>query len=311
MIRAIAQKAIETKPVQALFDLSKRVVLPGSGGKSLYFIARFFVQGIQQGSIITRASAISFKLFLAIFPAVILLLTIIPFIPVENFHDRLMIALASVMPESAYVLAESTINDLVNNKYGTLLSVSFIVGIWMASNSVNAILQGLRGSYNLTIKQKMFKLRLQSLAIMFGAVVLITLAMTIITFSGTLFHYIREYELLDGELLFLGLKLVKWLISVLLIITMVSLLYNAADAQKKKWKLMSPGAITSTFLIIIVSLGFAWFVNHFGQFNKLYGSLGALLVLLLWIYFNMIVLLIGFEMNTAISKAQIPSSELE
>lgn len=305
MIQALVEKVIETKLVQALFDISNRIVLPGSGGKSIYFIARFFIQGIQQGSIITRASAISFKLFLAIFPAVILLLTLIPYIPVDNFHERLMVALASVMPQSAYELAESTINDLLKNKYGTLLSVSFVMGIWMASNSVNAILQGLRGSYNLKVKQKMIKLRLHSLGIMFGTVLLITLAMAIITFSGTLFNYLREFELMNGELLFMGLKLVKWLISVLLIITMVSLLYNAADAQKRKWRLMSPGALVSTFFIIIVSLGFAWFVNNFGQFNKLYGSLGALLVLLLWIYFNMIVLLIGFELNTAISNANI------
>jgi len=305
MLQAIANKVIKTKPVQALIKASKQVILPGSAGKSLFFIARFFLQGIRQGSIITRASAISFQLFLAIFPAIIMLLTLIPYIPIDDFQERLMEVLASVMPRTAYELAESTMNDLVNNKYGTLLSFSFIIGIWMASNSVNAILQGLRGSYNLLVKEKHFKLRLHSLAIMFGAVILVGLAMTIITFSGTLFDYIQEYNIIRDELMILGLKLVKWFITAFLIMTMVSLLYNAADAQKKGWTLTSPGAIFSTFLIILVSLIFAWFVNNFGQWNKLYGSLGALLVLLLWIYFNMIVILIGFEMNTAISKAHI------
>jgi len=305
MFQAIANKLIETKPVQALFNASKQIILPGSGGKSLYFIARFFLLGIRKGSIITRASAISFQLFLAIFPAVILLLTLIPYIPVDDFQERLMEAMASVMPRTAYELAESTMNDLVSNKYGTLLSFSFVIGIWMASNSVNAILQGLRGSYNLMVKEKLIKLRLHSLAIMFGAVILVGMAMTIITFSGSLFDYIQEYGLIHDKLLILGLKLVKWFITAFLIMTMVSLLYNAADAQKKGWSLTSPGAIFSTFLIILVSLAFAWFANNFGQWNKLYGSLGALLVLLLWIYFNMIVILIGFEMNTAISKAHI------
>jgi len=305
MLRAIANKIIKTRPIQALFNASKQIILPGSSGKSLYFIASFFLQGIRKGSIITRASAISFQLFLAIFPALILLLTLIPYIPVENFQERLMEALASIMPRTAYELAESTMNDLVNNKYGTLLSFSFIIGIWMASNSVNAILQGLRGSYNLLVKEKMIKLRLHSLGIMFGTVILIGLAMTIITFSGSLFDYIQEYQLIHDQLLIMGLKLVKWFITAFLILTMVSLLYNAADAQKKSWNLISPGAIFSTFLIIMVSLIFAWFANNFGQWNKLYGSLGALLVLLLWIYFNMIVLLIGFEMNTAISKIHV------
>lgn len=310
MIEKLKAKFLRSDFVRLLVVWSKKVVLPGFDGQNFFSVSRFFYEAVTRTSIPNRAAAISFKFLLAIFPALIVLLTLIPYIPIEDFQDTVLESFAILMPADAYNLIADTLDSLVNRKYSTLLSVGFILGLYFGSNTIQAILDGLHASHHIEHYYSPLKQRLFSLGLVITLPVLAALALTVMALSGFLLDYLHITDLIGNELTLFVLKLLKWIVSALLIMLSISFLYNVADVKKRRWKTFSAGATLSTLGVIIVSLGFAFFVNNFGTYNKLYGSLGALLVTLVWIYVNFIALLVGFELNTSISKARKQGQEL-
>jgi membrane protein len=309
-IEKIKQRILNTVAVRTVIVVSKKIVLPGFDGQSVYDVSRFFFEAITHGSIPDRAAAISFKFLLAFFPAILVLISLIPYIPVENLQETVMGKAQDLMPQDAYGLIESTLENLLSKKYSTLISIGFIFVLFFASNTIKAILDGLNASYHLSQSRKPVNQRLISLGLLIALPITMGLALVIMGLSGFVIEYLRINDLLGNFLTYYGLELLKWLISALLILLSISTLYNVANVNKNKWRLISAGATLSTFGVIVVSLGFAFYVNNFGNYNKLYGSLGALLVTLMWIYLNFITILVGFELNTSISKAHRLGQEL-
>jgi membrane protein len=291
-------------PVKAAIRLSKTIVLPGFDGQSIFTVARFFYEALTRSPVTDRAAAISFKFILAIFPALIMVLTLIPYIPVENFQESLMQMFATLMPQDAFNLISDTLDSLVNKKYSTLLSIGFILGLYFGSNTVQAILDGLHASHYIEQQHSVWKQRLISLGLVILLPIMAAIALVFSTASGYILDWLRINELIGSTLTLFFLKILQWVLSALLIILSISFLYNVADVKKRKWRMFSAGANISAIGVLIVSAGFAYFVNNFGTYNKLYGSLGAVLVTLMWIYANFITILIGFELNTSISRAR-------
>jgi membrane protein len=309
-IEKIKQRILGSVLVRTAVIISKKIVLPGFDGQSAYDVSRFFFEAITRGSIPDRAAAISFKFLLAFFPAIIVLISLIPYIPVENLQETVMHTAKELMPQDAYGLIESTLENLLSKKYSTLISIGFIFVLYFASNTVQSILDGLNASYNLTQNQRPIQQRLVSLGLLIALPITMALALVIMGLSGFVIDYLRINDLFGNYLTYYGLELLKWLLSASLIFLSISTLYNVANVNKRQWKFISAGASLSTIGVIIVSLGFAYYVNNFGNYNKLYGSLGALLVTLMWIYINFMTILVGFELNTSISKAQRLGQEL-
>lgn len=275
----------------------------GFEGLSLYSVAAFFIEGIQKGAIATRAAAISFRFFLAVFPVIIMLLSLIPIIPVEDFQENLFLSIKGFFPGDTFSLVESTVEDLVNKSHNTVFSIGFILSVFYASNSVNAILLGFNESYNIADKGNVLIIRLASVLLMLILGIFIFVAVVLIIFSGVAFDWLVGKGLVSQENVVL-LQLAKWVISLILIYMSITILYNVGDFEHRKWKTFSAGATLTTLLLILTSLGFAWFVNNFASYNKLYGSIGTFLLLLIWINLNSSILLIGFELNTSILKAK-------
>ncbi|MBK7384387.1 MAG: YihY/virulence factor BrkB family protein [Flavobacteriales bacterium] len=244
-------------------------------------------------------------MFLAFFPAVIVLLTLIPFVPIEDFQTKLLVTFKDMMPMEVFKFIQSTLEDLVVKKHGTLLSISFLVGIYLASNSIDAILAGFSGSANHTTWHSPFKQRLLSLGLLVALTVLMVIAIPLLTVSGTVIYKLDGLGFFTSELHVLALFAVKWTISVLIVAMSVSLLYNAGDPTTRRFKLFSPGVLLAVFLILVVSQALAFMFGHFTNYNALYGSIGAILAVQLWIYFNMIAILVGYELNTSIARARI------
>jgi len=302
-IEKIKQRILNSIAVRTAIVVSKKIVLPGFDGQSVYDVSRFFFEAIMRGSIPDRAAAISFKFLLAFFPAIIVLISLIPYIPVENLQDTVMHTAKNLMPQDAYSLIESTLENLLSKKYSTLISIGFILVLYFASNTIQAILDGLNASFNLSQRQSPIHQRLVSLGLLIALPIMMALALVIMGLSGFVINYLRINDLLGNYLTYYGLELLKWILSAGLILLSISTLYNVANVNKRQWRFISAGASLSTIGVIVVSLGFAYYVNNFGSYNKLYGSLGALLATLIWIYINFITILVGFELNTSISKA--------
>ena len=308
MIERLKRKLLYSRSNRRLIGWARRIKLPGFDGFSLYEISRFFFRALAQGQLVTRASAISFKLFVAFFPAVIVLLTMIPFIPIDDFQNKLLATFHDMLPLEVYRFIESTLHDLLLKKHGTLLSVSFIVGVFVASNSIDAILMGFSGSTNHTTWHTPLKQRLLSIGLLFALTVLTMIAIPLLTLSGIIIYKLDHLGFFASYFQVAALFLIKWIVSILVVIMFVSLLYNAGDPTASRFRLFTPGAILAMILIMLVSQALAFVFSNITDYNALYGSIGAILAVQLWIYVNMIVLLVGYELNTSIMRARIDRS---
>lgn len=304
MLERLKRKVFYSRAFRNLIAWAKRVQIPGFGGFSLYAISRFFFLALATGQIETRASAIAFKLFVAFFPAVIVLLTLIPYVPIEDLQTKLLGTFQGMLPDEVYSFVESTLHDLVLKKHGTLLSVSFVVGVYVASNSVNAILLGFSGSTNLTTWHTPLKQRLLSLGLLFALTVLVMIAIPVLTVSNAVVAWMDEHGHLSNSLEVLGLFAAKWGILMVLVLAMLGLLYNAGDPSRQRYHWITPGAILALVLILILSKALTFVFSNITDYNALYGSIGAILAVQLWIYLNMIALLVGYELNISISRAR-------
>ncbi len=282
--------------------IARKIVLPGFGGLNLYQVLQFLMTGLQKGRITNRASAVSFRILLAFPPLLIVLLSLIPFVPIENFQENLFSYISRLMPLDAFYMVEQTLDDLIHQKKQTLISVSFLLTLVYATNAFMGLLEGFSHSYHLEHTHGFLIQYSRALGLMVVFSLAVIIGVALITFSGPVLRYLQDLDIIGGDVVVFALEVGKWIVVVFLFEVAVSLLYRAGLSGK--WRAINPGASFATLGMIIVSLLFAWYVNNFGNYNKLYGSVGTLLVAMLWLYFNTIVLLIGFEINASISHAK-------
>jgi len=292
--------------VQSLLAVTRRITLPGFDGYSLYEVLRFFVRRLLEGEVQTRAHSIAFSFFLALFPALIFLFTLIPYIPVAGFQDKLLMALRDIMPPSTYEEARITIEDIITRQRGGLLSLGFLFALYISSNGIMTIIS----VFNVRSPHKnvpAFKLRMKSvwLTLYLSFLVLVAIALLILSEYG--FYYLREKIELTSRAPLYILAAGKWILLMALCFTAISSLYYFGTSKAARWRFISAGSTLATTLIIATSLGFNYFIENFSQYNKLYGSIGTLIIILVWIDFNCLQLIIGFELNSAIEQARLTS----
>lgn len=286
-----------------LVDWSKHLVLPGFSGMNLYDVAHFFIEGLEKGAITTRASSIAFNFFLALFPALIFFFTLIPYIPVDNFQEILLGLLGEVLPPSTNESAFKTITDIINHPRGGLLSFGFLMALYFSTNSINSLMEAFNSSYHISESRGMWKQRLIALGLTLMLSLMLIVAVALIVFTQFASNYFVDLGILKQSSITLML-IGKWIIILAFLFGGLSILFQYGPTKKTHWSLISPGSILATVFIIITSMGFGLYIDHFGQYNKLYGSIGTLIVILLWMYFNAIVMLIGFELNASIFSAK-------
>ena len=287
--------------------LSERIKPIGFEGLSLYAVGNFFLEGLKEGALTIRGAAIAFRLFLAFFPAILVMLSLIPLVPIVHFQENLFFSIEEVLPGDTFALFEKTIEDLIINKHNQVLSVSFLVGLFFASNSINAILSGFNGSVNLERKGGLLKTRLYSLGVLFVMAAVVFVCMALITLSEVIFDYGFAHIDMNASLAQFLVASVRYIIIITLIYSVVTLLYNVGNLDAKRFKFFSAGASLTTMFFLVSTIGFAIYLNNFGNYNELYGTLGTLVVLLVWLDFNCLILLLGFELNASISKATLIS----
>ncbi len=289
--------------------LAQRTVLPGFAGLSVYEIMVFFVKGANNGTLTTRASAIAYNFFLAVFPAIIVLFTLIPFIPIENFQEVLMTTLKDLMPANVYGAVESSIQEIVMRKRNDLLSFGFGLSLFFATSGITSLIQAFNASYHNRETRTWINRQLISLALIIIFCMLISLAVILIIFSGIVINFLEARNILNNKFMIALLLNGKWLIILISTFFSISFLYYLAPVRHSKFRFISPGSILSSFFIILTSVGFSTYINNFGTYNKFYGSIGTLIALLIWLFVNSLVLLIGFELNMSIRQAKKKRSD--
>jgi membrane protein len=290
---------------------ARRIILPFFDDLPLYDVGVFFWKGIVDGDITTRASAIAFNFILAIFPAIIFVFTLIPYIPIENFQQQLMILFESVLPQNAFLAVRETIEDIITQPRGGLLSFGVLAAFYFSTNGIVSIISAFNGTIHAIETRTWINQRLVALMLAVILILLITVSIAIIAFSQRVMNFLVVKGLLQMNLTYYLLLIGRWLIICALFFFSYAFLFYFAPAKKTKFRFISAGGTLTTLLTILTSLVFSYYMNNFGKYNTLYGSIGTLVVVMLSIYFNALMLLIGFELNVSIWSARTRDPALD
>lgn len=289
---------------QYILDWTKVVILPGFRPLPVYTVASFFFEEVKQYTMVNKASSLAYSFLLAIFPGIIFLFTLIPYIPFRHFQEQLLNLLQLILPSNAYIAFQSTIEDVVKKQNVSLLSFGFLSSMVFATNGVNKLMREFNKSSLITETRSWYKRRWIALVLtvmisfsLFAAIIIMVISQTVIGYIQFAFDSKSRFWI---DLIMIS----RWLIVVVLYFITVSILYRYGPAHKQKWKFLSPGSILATFLAVLTSLGFSFYIDHFSAYNKIYGSIGTLIVVMIWLYFNSMIVLLGFELNASIDLSK-------
>lgn len=301
MTKKIEIKLDKIPVLNILVAFGKKIKIPGLQGLSLYDVLEMYIIGIVKGALATRAGGIAFSFFMAIFPFMLFILSLIPYIPIEGFQDNLFWLIQEMLPPKTFDAVDLVLKDIINNQYGGLLSFGFLASIFLMTNGVNAIFGGFEYSYHVTENRNIFRAYIVSL----GVSLLMSLFL-IVTVVAIIFYQLALVRIGNVGWLDTGdLDLFYWgrgLLFLIMIFTIVSLLFRFGTMQGKEVKFFSPGAILTTILSLFTFYLFGIYVVKFATYNQLYGSIGTLLILMLFVWMNAIILLLGFELNASIYR---------
>jgi membrane protein len=282
-------------------NILQRLTLPGFERVPVLKVLQLVLKEIFSPVLMLRAKAIAFSFFLALFPSIIFLFSLLPYVPIDNFANEIIGYLKRVAPNKEMVnLFLPIVNDILGQPKVGVLSIGFLLIIFFMKNGVITMMQSFNVHFDhkdpfLFIKNqiKSIILTLIILFLFVSTIFLLVLGKTIMTFIFNFFDY-------DGQFLVVLIDFLRYTISISLNVLVVSILYNYGPALKIQQRFITPGSILATTLIIGVSLLFSKYIIHFGNYNKLYGSLGTIMLTMIWLYWNSMAILIGFEINRSI-----------
>lgn len=297
----LKSKIENNKVILNLISAAKRVSLPGFGNVPLFNVGQFFLKEIRQDSINVRAGSIAYNIFLALFPLIIFFFTLIPHIPIVNLQEQLLNLMSDLLPEYTYKTIESTILDIVNIPRKGLTSFGFIMALFFASNGVGGMIEAFDKD-NLAFKNETFfvkRLKAISITVLLTIVTIVTILLVI---GGQLVvsEITHIFNIKDGAVYYL-LKLFQLLTFFFLTFNSIALIYYFAPSVKDRWNYFSPGVTLTTTLILVVTYGFTFFINNFNSYNRIYGSIGAIMAVMVLLYIYSLLIIIGFELNASIA----------
>ncbi len=309
------EQRLEKIPVINWFvRLLKNIKLPGFEGLSIYDLIEMYFLGILRGTLSTRASAIAFSLFMALFPLLIFLVTLVPYlfeyVSIQNadFEGQFQLFLESFLPKATGEYFGEVFQQIKNQKSGGLLSSAFILSIFLVANGVSAIFGGFETSYHIDLtrsffRQYMFALMvglILSILIIIGFVMFIYFEVYVLGYLDEFQSRLGGYVLEEGNRT--GIQVAKVLFFLVLSYFTTAILYYFGTREGKHAHFFSVGALMTTILFIVTSYLFGIYIEKFARYNELYGALGGLLILMVYIWLNSNILLLGFELNASLNS---------
>ncbi|MBE7169895.1 MAG: YihY/virulence factor BrkB family protein [Williamsia sp.] len=297
-------------PVRFVVRRSKHWVLPGFRGMHLYDVAVYFISQVRKVGLTERASAISFQFLLAIPAATIFLCTLIPFMPVSQINDQLLRLARDFSPTlSTYKMIEGFLNDFFKTTRGSLLSLGFFLAIYYSSNAMMGIMRTFNKSLTKTTKKAFFASRWMAIKLTTLVIFMVIVCAILLITQGVLTARLLKLLKIHDPTTIALIESGRWIVIVLLLVSTIAFVYKYAPAVHKRWPLLSPGCLLATVLILVVTYLFSVWVNRFGNYNKVYGSIGTILIIMMLIYINSMILLIGFELNVSIQAVKDKQEE--
>ncbi len=295
---------ISLPPIAWLLRQSKKVILPGFEGVPLYDVLIFFVQQVKKNGFTERASAISFNFLMAIPAGMIFLFTLVPYLPVsKEFTKQLLVAVKDILQNTkTYEMVKNVIMDVLTTPRSGLLSFSFIAALFFASNAMMGVMRTFDRSFFEERKRKFLYKRWTAIKLTFLLLLLVFGSILLLTTQGPIRKAFHNSLGLSNITISAIITYTRFIVILLLNFFSIAFIYKYATAVKIKWKTFSPGAILASVFTIFTSYVFSVWVNNFGRYNQLYGSIGTLLIIMNLVYINALILLIGFEINVSITS---------
>lgn len=304
----LERKIINWRPVAFIIEKSKHIILPGFKGLPLYDVALFLQRQINKEGLQLRASAISFNMIMAIPPFMIFLFTLVPYLPGQkNFTHELLRLIRDITPNRAtFIWIRDFIDDFTKPRSG-LLSLGFIVAGFFASNAMLGIMNSFNRSLHGHSKRKrnFLQVRITALKLTFFIAIIFMASILLLILQGNLLRQLLHWMGIENAEIRWWIGALRWVVIVGLIYFAIGVIYRFAPSIQRKWSINSPGSILATTLIILLMVLFSFWVNNFGTYNKVYGSIGTLIIIMSSFYLNSLILLIGFELNVSISHLKV------
>lgn len=308
MTKPIEDKLAKIPVINILVRFFKQIKLPGLEGLSFYDLLELYITGIVKGALTTRASAIAFSFFMAIFPFLLFVIIIIPYVPIDDFKIEFSQFLESFLPAATSdFFFQNIFDNIEGSQRGGLLSSVFVLSIALMANGVNAVFSGFENSYHQQLTRNVFRQYLYALGI--ALILAFLLIITIIVLGYFQIYVVQQViEALENKGYHVESQTVFWydfvkyMFFVIMVYLATATLYYFGTREGKQSKFFSIGALFTTLLIMLTSFLFGIYIENFGQYNKLYGSIGALLILLFYLWLNSNVLLLGYELNASLNK---------
>ncbi len=290
---------------QRLESVLRLIIIPGFEGVPLYDVLVYFIRGFTKVNLVDRAAAVAFNVFLALFPMILFLFTLIPYLPLQGVTTNILEALQEILPPGTYESVANTIKEIMSIEHGGLMSIGLLLAFYFSTSAVSSFFRG----FNMGDKEfgqvSFIKEQLYSILVMIMFVALLLLSIVLMTMGQRLLSVFFVKIHFYNDFVILLINLLRWLIAIFALIVAMSLLYHFGDPRSKKFKLFTPGTLLFTGLFIVGTLLFNFYISNISTYNVLYGSIGGLIIFVMWIYFNCILILVGYELNKSIAKARI------
>lgn len=291
--------------------LASRIEIDKESGLTLYTAILMISEMIKKNLIGSHSKAVAYNFTLAVFPTIIFLFTLIPFIadflPIDGFGPEGMLGyLESVVPYTMYSGVESTVSDIVLNKKGDLLSFGFFFALMMATNGMVALMHTFNLIYKTTDKRGYVNKRVVALFLTIGLSLVLLSSVVILIFGDTILEFLAAYGSYTEKFIetLHDFKALESFVFVILFVVAISLIYYFAPAVTHRWNFISLGSVFASLVIISISVLFSLYINNFDAYNKVYGSIGTLIGFMIWVQSVSYVLILGYVINAGVDAAK-------
>ncbi|HEY3403517.1 MAG TPA: YihY/virulence factor BrkB family protein [Ohtaekwangia sp.] len=294
-------------PGMYLISWMKKVRFSKYENVSLYKILRLFGQNLVNDEIMDRANGVAYNFILAVFPAIIFLFTLIPYITPffpDITHESILQFMGDLMPTSMFEVVSPTVMDIVSNQRGGLLSLGFVFSIWLSTNGTLALMRAFNACYRTIERRSGLKTRLIATGLTLNLAFVVFLAIALLVIGQFILNYLMQFDWLNiTDFTVFLLFTLRFIVIFIVFFLAISTLYYFGPAIHYNWRFFSLGSILATIGTLVVSYGFSFYITNFATYNKVYGSIGVLIAIMVWIQLVTVVLLIGYEVNASIHNA--------
>lgn len=288
---------------------SKTITLPGLMKVPLYDVMRFFARSLSKGVVFQRAAAITYRIFVAVIPMIIALFSAIAFLG-ENFQKTIISLMESIVPPYVWPAVEGIITDVVMHQNGTLSSFMLVIGIYFTIACINGILVAMTSSYYTEKKRNIFNQIVLSAGLLFLSFIIIVVVAAFFILASLAVRYVHTHFVNNPFIYSFVVHFLKWVLVYAAVYFLISIFYYLAPVKRGDYRFFSAGSSTCTILWVVLLWLLNIYFSNFANYNLIYGSLGAIFAILLWINWSSAIFLICYDLNVSIAKAKSENKKL-